>query len=182
MPIVLIISPAHSLPLHFAAPPLPPADAELCDSSPGCGGVQHFSDAEEPREEPQHGRPAAGPLPGLPGHHRRREQQLHQRRARRQLPPARCLCGDAAPAARHHHWLLEARVRLWLHLGGDAQPAQPVQLCLGKKTGTVYQLEIKLSTHVVEVEVTLLLISLGWALISTLSALLVLRSLMFPNR
>lgn len=133
----LIIFSAHSSLLHFAAPPPlpppPPSDPELGDSSPGRGGVQHFSDAQEPREEPQHGRPAAGPLPGLPRHHWGRELQLHQRGARRQLPPARRLRGDAAPAARHHHWLLEACVRLRLHLGGDAQPAQPVQLRLGKR-------------------------------------------------
>lgn len=120
-------------PLRNASPHLPPSDSELCDPSPGCGRVQHFSDAQEPREEPKHGRLAAGPLPGLPGHHRRREQQLHQCGARRQFPPACCLCGYAAPAAQHHHWLLEAPVWLRLHLGGDAQPAQPVQLCLGKE-------------------------------------------------
>lgn len=121
----------------MTSPPLPlPArvspDPELGDSSPGRGGVQRLPDAQEPGEEQEYGRSAAGPLPGLPRHHRGREQQLHQRSAGRQLPPTRCLRGDAAPAARHHHRLLEAHIRLQLHLDGDAEPAQPVQLCLGK--------------------------------------------------
>lgn len=132
VPTNLIIFSARSRLLFCPAPP-PPSDSELCDSSPGRGGVQHLSDAQEPREEPQHGRPAAGPLPGVPHHQRGRKQQLHQRRTRRQLPPACCLRGDAAPAPRHHHGLLEAYLRLRLHLGGDAQPAQPIQLCLGKR-------------------------------------------------
>lgn len=109
-------------------------DSELSDASPGRGGVQHLADASEPREEPQHGRAAARPLAGLPGYRRRRELQLHQRSPRRQLLAARCLRGDAAPAAWHHHRLLEAGVRLRLHLGGDAQPAEPVKLSLGKST------------------------------------------------
>lgn len=131
-PTNLIIFSARSQLFLCPAPP-PPSDSELGDSSPGRGGVQHLSDAQEPREEPQHGRPAAGPLPGIPRHHRGRKQQLHQRCTRRQLPPACCLRGDTTPAAQHHHWLLEAHLRLRLHLSGDAQPAQPIQLCLGKR-------------------------------------------------
>lgn len=97
--------------------------------------MQHLADAQEPGEEPQHGRAAARPCSGLPGHHGGRGQQLHQRGAHRQLPPAGRLRGDAAPAARHHHGLLAAGVRLRVHLGGHAEPAQPVQLSLGKRRG-----------------------------------------------
>ncbi|XP_030073209.1 receptor-type tyrosine-protein phosphatase U isoform X2 [Microcaecilia unicolor] len=42
------------------------ADSELCDDTPGCGGVQHRPTAQEPGEEPEHGCPASRPLPSLP--------------------------------------------------------------------------------------------------------------------
>lgn len=56
-----------------------PADPELGHSPPGRGGVQHRPPAPQPGEEPQHGRPAARPMPSLPHLRGRRQQQLHQR-------------------------------------------------------------------------------------------------------
>lgn len=56
-----------------------PTDLELGDSPPGCGRVQHRPPAPQPGEEPQHGRPAAGPMPSLPHLRGWRQQQLHQR-------------------------------------------------------------------------------------------------------
>lgn len=108
------------------------ADTQLCDSPPGCGRVQHCFVAQKPREEPQHGCPAAWSCPGIPGYNRRGKQQLRQCRTRRQLPPAGCLYCDPSPSARHHSWLLEAGLWLRLHSSGHAQPTQPVKLCLGK--------------------------------------------------
>jgi len=113
------------------SPMFPFADAQLRDSPPGRGRVQHRSAAQKPREEPQHGCPAARSRTGLLGYDRRGEQQLHQRCSRRQLPSAGCIYRRPSPSAGHHGWLLEACLRLRLHSRGHAQPAQPVKLCLG---------------------------------------------------
>lgn len=59
--------------------PRVPTDPELGDSPPGRGGVQHRPPAPQPGEEPQHGRPAARPMPSLPHLRGWRQQQLHQR-------------------------------------------------------------------------------------------------------
>lgn len=61
----------------FTCLKFPFADAQFCDSPPGCRRVQHCSVAQKPREEPQHGCFAAWPRPGLSGYNRRGEQQLH---------------------------------------------------------------------------------------------------------
>lgn len=107
------------------------SDAELCDASLWCGGVQRVSAAQKPRQEQEHGRPASWPSPGLPGYHRCGRRRLHQRGADGQLPSSGHLRGDASPAAQHHRRFLEAGVWLRLHLYRHAQPDQPVQLRLG---------------------------------------------------
>lgn len=117
---------SHLTPLTF-----PFADAELCDSPPRRGRVQHCLVAQKPREEPQHGCFAARSCSGLPGDHRRGEQQLHQCRSRWQLSPASCFYCDPSPPARNHGGLLEAGFWLRLHSSSHAQPAKSVQLCLG---------------------------------------------------
>lgn len=54
-------------------------DAEHGDSHAAGGGLQHRPAAQEPREEPLHGRASSRPLPPIPDHHRWGELQLHQR-------------------------------------------------------------------------------------------------------
>lgn len=56
-----------------------PADPELSDPTPGCGGVQHRAPAPQPGAQPQHGRPTARPMPSLSHLCGWRQQQLHQR-------------------------------------------------------------------------------------------------------
>ncbi len=54
-------------------------DSQHGDSHAAGGRLQHRAAAQEPREEPLHGRPSPRPLPPLPDHHRRGKLQLHQR-------------------------------------------------------------------------------------------------------
>lgn len=108
------------------------SDAELCDASLRRGGVQCVAAAQKPREEQEHGCAATRPSPGLPRHHRGGRERLHQRSADGQFPSAGGFRSDASPAAHHHCGLLEAGVRLRLHLHRHAQPDQPVQLRLGE--------------------------------------------------